>query len=850
MPAIQTKLIRVLELERQQGCLDSAVIGGLEGFLDHWRSEAAGVLAEAVVRQAMASLNGYSQLSVPERTRRIDSVLALLGQVGVPHQRGAERRLAEAQGGADRGVGRGPAGADRGAGRGPAGADRRPAGQPAGVAAAEREARPTGGLGLEQPLTVLRGVGHRTAEALARLNLRSIQDLLLHAPSRYSDFRDVKTVSQLRPGDQTTVVGTVWDVKSRPGRNVQHVLSVLLNDTTGTVVCVFFNQPYLEREFAIGRRIVVSGRVEVWAGRLTFRAPEWEPLDEHLVHTGRLVPVYPLTAGISQRWLRSRIQAAVEEYAPHVRDPLPAELRAAWSLLSLPEALRNLHLPATEEAAKVARERLAFDELLALQLIACQRRAARRSRPGPNLEAGRELAEAFVRQLPFAMTAAQRRAWDEIAADLVSGAPMARLLQGDVGSGKTAVAVAAALMAVGAGYQAALMAPTEILAEQHFQTLARWLPAHGFGVYDPREGDLAAGARWRLARLVGGMRPREKEAVAAALAEGLVDLVVGTHALIQPDVLLPRLALTVIDEQHRFGVLQRAALPERSAAGEGGLGGLPHTLIMTATPIPRTLAMVLNADLDHSVIDQLPPGRKPVRTHWLAGRDRERAYHFLRQRVLAGQQAYVVVPLVEDSESIAAPAALAAYERFRDEIFPDLRVGLVHGRMRAAEKEAAMEAFRSGQTDILVATSVIEVGVDVANATVMLVEGADRFGLAQLHQLRGRVGRGALDSACLLLAEEPSAAARERLEALVRTANGLELAELDLKQRGPGDYFGVQQSGVVERFRFAREASLEVLDKAHRAARALVAEDPELRRSDLAALRARVADLRQALERG
>ncbi len=840
MPAVQTKLIKVLQLERQQGCANSAVIGGLDGFLEHWRAEAAGVLAADVVDRVTAGLAGYDHLSVAERAHRVEELLKVLGRTnhggpqsnhasssaaasGVPSPGGlqAETRVARPQ------------------------IESRPGPQDSG-----RQLSRGSAAGLKVPVVALRGVGRRTADALARLNLRSVEDLLCHGPSRYEDFRSLRTVSQLRPGDRTTVVGTVWDVKSRPGRNVQHVLSVLLNDTTGTLVCVFFNQPYLEREFSVGRRIVVSGEVEVWAGRLTMKAPEWEPLDQELVHTARLVPVYPLTAGIGQRWLRSRIRSAVEEYLPRLRDPLPEAFRLAWSLPTLTQAIRDLHFPDSEEAAQRARERLAFDELLSLQLIACQRRATRRSLLGCDVSRGRELCEAFVRQLPFAMTAAQRRALDEITADLASTAPMARLLQGDVGSGKTVVAVAAALMAVGAGCQAAIMAPTELLAEQHCQTLSRLLPSHGFAVYDPREPAAAASARWRFARLTGGMRPREKEGVAAALAEGLIDLVVGTHALIQPDVVMPRLALAVIDEQHRFGVLQRAALPERVAGAEGGRRGMPHVLIMTATPIPRTLAMVLNADLDHSVIDELPPGRRPVRTHWLASRDRERAYHFIRQRVRQGQQAYVVVPLIEDSESVAAPAALAAYERFRDEIFPDLRVGLVHGRMRPSEKEAAMAAFRLGQTDVLVATSVIEVGVDVANATVMLVEGADRFGLAQLHQLRGRVGRGSQDSACLLLADDPGPGATARFEALVQTANGLELAELDLKQRGPGDYFGVQQSGVVERFRFAREASVELLQRAHRAARQLVDLDPELRSEDLAALRARVADLRQALERG
>jgi ATP-dependent DNA helicase RecG len=634
-----------------------------------------------------------------------------------------------------------------------------------------------------------------------------------------------------------------------PGKRT--ILNVTLSDSTARVTCSFFNQPYLEREFRQGRRIVISGRVESWSGRPTFRSPEWEPVDRDLTHTGRLVPVYPLTRGVTQRWLRRQMKHLVDRRSDLVGDSLPGRIREQESLLTMPEALRELHFPASHEALADARRRLAFDDLLTLQLWSRRRRRAWRSRSATSLAAGRHDMDSFIASLPFELTGAQQRAIEEITADLIEDVPMSRLLQGDVGSGKTVVAAAAIVAAVGSGTQAALMVPTEILADQHSSSLLRILRPLGYELFRPDES--APGEKadrpLRLARLVGSMRPADKAATAEAAAAGRVDVVVGTHAVIQDSVRFGRLGLAIIDEQHRFGVLQRASLPQRLAAAEDGSARAPHVLIMTATPIPRTLAQVLAADLDQSIIDELPPGRKPIQTRWLHTRERERAYQFIRHRVAQGEQAYVVYSLVEETEAVAARAAVAEHERLSKDVFPDLRVGLLHGRMAPAEKEGVMSAFYAGAVDVLVATSVIEVGVDVPNATVMLIDGADRFGLAQLHQFRGRVGRGSAESVCLLLSDRPSESARERLEAMTRTADGMELAQLDLEMRGPGDYFGLRQSGLLEQLRFARMSSTEVMADASRVAAEIMRTDPDLSAADLAAMRIRVDAFSEGAER-
>ena len=848
------KLTGVLALERRQGCRDRAVIGGLDAFVERWLAEADPEV-RADVRGAVAALRGYGQWPPETRAGRLEEIDQLVRQVGYRTARVVSGRPASEAA---------PAAAPEGAGEPPLrGAARAPE--------------------VDRPLVHLRGIGQRSAEKLERLGLRTVRDLLYHAPARYNDFRLVRPIAELQRGDASTVVGAVWDVRGRALPDGRHVLTVVLNDTTATVACTFFNQPFLEREFRPGRRVVVSGPVDVWAGRLVFTSPQWEPVDQDLQPTTRFVPVYPLTQGIGQRWLRRQIRAALDEYAEGVPDLAPGWLLEEHDLMPVSQALQGLHAPADETEIERSLRRLAFDELLTLQVWARRSRSAWRSRSGLSLADGRTALAALMAGLPFEPTAHQRRAVAEIESDLAGDTPMLRLLQGDVGSGKTVVAAAAAAMAVAAGTQAVLMAPTELLADQHLASLQRLLAPLGYRRLDgPDAGDGSGqpgGRRPCLARLVGSMGRAERSAVLVAVREGTVDLLVGTHAVIQAGVTFRQLGLAVVDEQHRFGVLQRAELlakgsaaprdesgaavagaPDAEREGEPVRGGLPagswdggehtpHLLIMTATPIPRTLAQTLHADLDQTVISELPPGRKPVTTRWLAGHERERAYEFVRHSVREGGQAYVVFPRVEATEESGRPAAVDEYARLQSEVFPDLALGLLHGRMSAADKEAVMSSFHAGRTQVLVATSVIEVGVDVPNATVILIDGADSFGLAQLHQFRGRVGRGKAQSTCLLLADDPTEAAKERLAAMTRTSDGLELAELDLRLRGPGDYFGLQQAGRLDRFRFARRVGAEVAETARRAAAEVMRRDPDLVSDDTRWLAEAVRSLGSAAER-
>jgi ATP-dependent DNA helicase RecG len=546
--------------------------------------------------------------------------------------------------------------------------------------------------------------------------------------------------------------------------------------------------------------------------------PDFEIVEEgedETLHTGRLVPIYRLTEGLPQRWLRSLLWRVVGEHAAKVPEILPDAVRRRREVIPLPQAVRAIHFPQTDEELSAARRRLVFDDFLLLQLgLAIRRQREGRAR-GIAIEPAGDLVGRLRRTLPFRLTAAQERVWGEIRRDLAEPYAMNRLLQGDVGSGKTIVAAMAILTAVEAGYQAALMAPTEILAEQHLMTLRQLLPPLGVPV----------------ALLTSAIKGREREALLDGVASGGIPCLVGTHALIQEGVEFHRLGLAVADEQHRFGVVQRAMLRRK--------GDNPHVLVMTATPIPRTLALTLYGDLDVSVIDEMPPGRQPIVTVSRAEGKRAQIYAFLRQQIKEGRQGYVVCPLVEESEATDLKAATLMAERLQKEVFPDLRVGLLHGRMGLVEKEAAMMAFKAGEIHILVSTTVIEVGIDVPNASVMLVEHAERFGLTQLHQLRGRVGRGSWKSYCILLESgRLSDEARRRLEAMTQTNDGFRIAEVDLELRGPGDFFGTRQSGLPE-FRVAdllRDG--RVLEEARQEAFALVAADPDLAQPEHRGLRA------------
>ena len=837
-------LQRVLAHERALGWTDRAVVGGLAALLPAWAARATGALPPEVAASVVAALDGYGALDPAARPAAVERALALLGPLERDEPR--SRPQATARESAE------PVRTAR--------PERRPAPALADAAADEPAPSPTrragwaepgadapqaDGPGLGAALAGLKGIGERTEALLGRLGLSTAGDLLWHLPQRYEDFTRASNADAIADGDDVAVEGIVTEV-SAPGGRGRQPLRVVLRDDTGAVECRFFNQPWLAGRISRGQRIRAFGRATLWQGRPVLTSPEWEAVRPGstaapMVSAGRLLPVYPLTGGLAQKTVRRIMARHVPTLAALVGDPLPRALRAAEGLPLRAEALLAVHLPVDGEDARLGRERLAFDQVLLLQLWARRRRIARAAQAAPDLAQGAGAEARYLAGLPFTPTSAQTRAIAEIAADAATTSPMRRLLLGDVGSGKTAVAGAAIARAVGAGHQAALMAPTGILADQHGAEIARLLAPLGVAPFDP---DAPAADGPCVARLVGALTARQKRAVAAAVSDGRVAVVVGTHALIERYVRFRSLGLVVIDEQHRFGVLQRAEL---AAATHGATE--PHVLYMTATPIPRTLGLMLHADLDQSRLDELPPGRTPVKTAWLGPDERARAYAFVRGKVAAGEQAFVVFPLVEESASIDARAASAEHERLASGLLAGLRVGLLHGRMRPAEKDAVMAAFRAGDLDVLVATTVIEVGVDVPNASVMVIEGAERFGLAQLHQLRGRVGRGAAESACLLVAEAGSRTAARRLQALTRMNDGFALAELDLELRGPGDFFGVQQAGQTDALRLARGAALDTVARAARVAEGILAADPMLEAKAHDGLRAGVGALEEGVER-
>ncbi|MCL8208824.1 MAG: ATP-dependent DNA helicase RecG [Actinomycetia bacterium] len=670
-------------------------------------------------------------------------------------------------------------------------------------------------VALGDPVARLKGVGPRRAADLARLGVERAEDLLTLWPRRHEDRSRVVPIGLLGVGMTATVVARVADVRTRyvPGRDV--LATVTVTDGTGVLDVVFFHARYLARHFVPGRLYVFSGRVDRRGHRLSMAHPAWEATDEEGTAAG-IVPVYPLAGELTQRWLRALMAQVVPDLAAQTADPLPERIRRELGLPPRPWALTTLHFPRSLEDKERARARLVFDEVLVLALGVQWLRLREGGQGGPGVAQRPDgpTVRRLLAQLPFALTPGQQRAWEEIARDLARPVPMARLLQGDVGSGKTVLAALACCAAVDAGGQAAVMAPTELLADQQAMVLRRWLEPLGVTV----------------ARLTGHEGPRSP--VRRAVAEGRAAVVVGTQALIQEGVRFADLTLVVVDEQHRFGVRQRSRLTSK--------GRYPDLLVMTATPIPRTLALTIYGDLERSVIDDLPPGRRPVKTVRVDQRHRRVAYEAVRAAVRRGEQAYVVCPFVEESEGRSARNAVGLYEGMRR--VGGWRLGLLHGRMPPAEKEAVMERFRQGAIDVLVATSIVEVGVDVPNATVMVIEDADRFGLAQLHQLRGRVGRGTVPGTCYLVADPGSEETEARLKALVELHDGLALAEADLRIRGPGEVLGLRQHGLAG-FQLADPIrDLDALQRARALAREILAGDPELRDPEHAELRRLVLD--------
>ena len=673
------------------------------------------------------------------------------------------------------------------------------------------------------PLSDIKGVGPKTATRLAQLGLFVLRDLVHYYPRDYLDYANLVRISGLEPGRTATIVATVRrsNAFTSPRNPNLSILELHLADITGKIrVSRFFAGKRFatpgwlkgqQAHFPPGATVAVSGLVKETPYGPAFQDPLMEVLDHSHAQVrsesiGRLIPVYGLTEGLGSERLRQALAAVLPE-VNRWGDPLPEALRHRENLIPRPQALLQIHQPSNQQELQASRHRLVFDEFLLLQLGLLQRRRQLSQRPAPPLvlTAGRDdLVQQFLELLPFPLTRAQQRVLAEIRVDLARPQPMARLVQGDVGSGKTVVALASLLTAIQAGCQGALMAPTEVLAEQHYRKLAEWLPQ----------------LHITSALLTGSTPAQRRRELLQDLVNGQLQLLVGTHALLEDPVQFDRLGLVVVDEQHRFGVRQRNRLLAK--------GLQPHLLTMTATPIPRTLALSLHGDLDVSQIDELPPGRQPIQTSLLKGGQRSKAYQLIRDQVAIGQRAYVVLPLVEESEKLDLRSAIEVHRELEEEVFPDLQVGLLHGKLNSASKQAAIRAFADGATQVLVSTTVVEVGVDVPEASVMVIDHAERFGLAQLHQLRGRVGRGAAASYCLLINDSNNVQAKQRLEVLVRSGDGFEIAEMDLRLRGPGQVLGTRQSGLPDLALASLTDDGEVLEQARQVAQSITAKDPDL----------------------
>ena len=810
------RLRRILELEQRRGCDDRAVIGGVQRFLSNWIATWPSDdrwWAEKVV----ASLGSYGSTGQATRKRLIETTLSELSsgpgtsreQPSCDVSTGSTLTLRPSP--APSMVPRADAGNATVGTNSPATRQMKPAPKTPVVIDRSRLPETVGRVdsALDEPVDRVQGVGAANAERFGKLGVATVRDLLYLFPRRHLDYRSARLIRDLTFEGFETILASVWRVKVDQKSGGLLVIRVILADESGTAETVWIRRKdYVSKELPIGKLVVMSGECRLVGGRPVFKDPDWEGyVGEDTVHTARLVPVYPLVEGLNGRYVRRITKQSIDQYAGLVLDPLPDVVRSQEALLDLPSAIAQAHFPDTDELKDAARRRLAFDELLVIQIgLQTKRRALVLGDPAPILAAGAETVQVFLDSLPFTLTGDQSRSLTDIRERLTSPIPMSLLLQGDVGSGKTVVAAASAVQVAASGYQTAIMAPTEILAEQHFATFRRLLS--GFGESAPK-----------VALLTGSVKGAERRQIYADLRDGKVAIVAGTQALLQEGLEFSRLGLVVIDEQHRFGVSQRGVLRQK--------GYNPHVLVMTATPIPRTLALTLHGDLDLMSIRELPPGRQSIKTRHLQPSDRVKAYEFVRREVTAGHQAFIICPLVEEVGNVEAKAATVEYDRLKAEVFPDLRLGLLHGRLKATDKDSVMRHFKSGDYDILVATSVVEVGIDVPNATVMLIEGANRFGLAQLHQFRGRVGRGNDQSYCLLISDTPGGGGDFRLEALESSNDGFRLAEIDLEQRGPGEFFGTRQSGLPD-LKMATFADTTLLERARDAAIAMVERDPRL----------------------
>jgi len=699
---------------------------------------------------------------------------------------------------------------------------------------------------LTTPVKNLSGIGEVYQEKLKQLGIKTVGDLLYHFPHRYEDFSNVTPISSIKPGEECSVQGTIKQInntRSYKGTNLTHAI---IEDDSGAVKVVWFNQPYLTNVLESGNEVSLAGQVKTRDQEIFISNPAYEKMDRELMHTGRIVPVYPETEGLSSRWLRKIIKPLVKQFKDKIPETLPEQVLKERELLPLNQALEQIHFPSSLKKAEQAKHRFSFEELFLIELLVLRQRHRLNQRKSYSIPFQESRIKRFSDSLPFDLTDAQRKAAWEVLKDLEKEQPMNRLLEGDVGSGKTIVAAIAALNTAKNNLQVAIMAPTSVLAKQHFKSFSKLLAD-----FKQNIGFLTGDKdKWISRKLKRQTIEISREKLLEKVKDGQIDILIGTHALIQgsqgkPDgVDFDQLGLVILDEQHRFGVKQRARLTQREK--------VPHLLSMTATPIPRTLALTIYGDLDLSVIDELPPGRKKVSTKLVNSKEgRKKTYNFIKKEVEQGRQAFVICPRIEadnkDNSWSDVKAVEEEYEKLNEEVFPDLKIGKLHGDLKNSEKERIMKKFKRGKINILVSTSVIEVGVDVPNATVMMIEGAERFGLAQLHQFRGRVGRAEHKSYCFLFTTSETEKTQRRLKALVNSEDGFELAEKDLKIRGPGDLSGTRQWGIPD-LAMGALTDLDLVEKARENAQEIIKKDPNLKNHLLLRKRVESIDRKVHLE--
>ncbi|MGB7338675.1 MAG: ATP-dependent DNA helicase RecG [Phototrophicaceae bacterium] len=839
MPSALETLVKILKLEREQGCENRAVIGGLRAYSVNWKIQAQAqarrpehhVLAEELTDL----LNDYEHLDGQlERMRQIDYMLdRIVGREPIPdtykHLLDAapkpekkkqspkkEKQKSEPPPKA-KVVEESPDpiesyGYDNFQ---PVDNQERDIPEMPRLARPPRKRRDALSIeearqrlnDLEKPTSTITGVGQSKADDLSSMGIETVDEMLRYLPRRYDDYTQLRYISQLEPAEVVTVIGTVSHTEVRTGKNNRKDFFMVIDDGSGQLNALFFGQHFLIRSIRKGQQLVLSGKASIWGNRLQMSNPEWESLDSENLHTVGIVPVYRLTEGVKARGFRRLMKKTVDQFANKIPDHIPEAVLDRAELADIGWTIENLHFPAGFDHLQHARRRYIFDQLITLQLGILRNRRDWQAVPSEPITVDDAWLDSFLdRVFPYTLTGAQLRALQEIREDIAKNVPMNRLLQGDVGAGKTAVAVASIGMALINGKQAALMAPTGILAEQHYRGISQALE------------DMPIENRPVIALLTGALTQSERNSVYRGLDDGSIDLVIGTHAIIQDGVQFNDLGIAIIDEQHRFGVEQRAALR--------GKGSNPHLLVMTATPIPRTLALTMYADLDLSILDEKPPGRQPIDTKMLEPVVRERAINFIEKHLETGRQAFIIHPLVEASDKIEARSAVEAYDEL-SQVFYKYRVCLLHGRMSAKEKDEIMAAFANHEYDVMVTTSVAEVGVDVPNANIIMIEGANRFGLSQLHQFRGRVGRGEHKSFCLLIPDSITEESERRLKIMESTDDGFILAEEDWKMRGAGDLLGTRQSGT-HILQLAEEMTPELVKLAQQEALTIYAEDPYL----------------------